>query len=239
MMMTSINETYTWGNWLGTFVLIALLYITIRVAIQLVQQYVSSSTTKRNSLKVLKAVYTVYEPLAICILLVSFVLINPIVHGLLLLALFIIFYTVLRKYLFGRLLMFTSNLREGQHIRVRSNEGSIQQLNKLGLLLKTNQGNQRIYYDTIMTKGYTLLRGKEVRQIYELQIAPLKEDQNITQYQIEDKLLTCTFLDWNNQPNIESIGDNKFKIWVQTLEERHFNYLVTLLSEDYQCKAIA
>ena len=103
----------------------------------------------------------VYEPVAIGILVVAFVLINPFVHGIAVGILIAGAFMHFRNYLSGRMLRLENSLRIGEVITSGEIEGVITRMGRLGIKLREGGGLRHVGYHQLVSEGYVLVSGSE------------------------------------------------------------------------------
>ena len=91
----------------------------------------------RTSLRrTLRVVRITFEPLAIAIWTGTLILINPVIHGLLLLVGMALIHTHVRNYLSGRIFLLENSLREGAALMLQGEKGEIVRMGRLGMKIR-------------------------------------------------------------------------------------------------------
>jgi hypothetical protein len=176
-----------------------------------------------------------YEPLAIILLAVVFVYINPIVHGSITLIMLLLGFQHLRDYLSGRLVLLGEGVVKGTVLEVGERRGTVARLGRLGLRLQTDGGVHHIGYGQLVRKGYTSFSNEEeVGKFRSFYISLPKERERSEQLAgFMDLLTTSPFIDWSYKPQVaEKRGDPRnLKVTAFFREERHFLEFSRLIDE--------
>jgi hypothetical protein len=165
----------------------------------------------------------------------TFVLINPLLHGVIIGGVAIIAFPYLRHYLSGLLLRINQQVSLGKRLKTANTQGVISRIGRLGLYLQTTDGRSFTNYTDIYKKGYTLT-DQEVGGFYALQVHSPVEKRADKEFL--DLLASLPYLDWNHRPKIRTTPDDHQKLNVQlsVKEEKHLYELIRTLEErDYEC----
>ncbi len=186
---------------------------------------------------------TLYEPFILLVITGLFVLVNPPLHGAMVLVLFLAGFSHVRNYISGRIVRFDESMNPGVQLQSRDMQGIISRLGNLGLHLKTLDGLYYISYSRLLADGYTLLSGEEMGGFYRLQVKTLQEDENAlrTTTQLGDLLATTPYLDWNHPPEWIPVTETGAPLQVRVLlrEEQHLVELMQLMNEwGYGCEVV-
>ena len=183
-----------------------------------------------------------YEMLVIIILGSVFVHINPFYHGLLLGIVLLISFSHIKNYVSGRMIKLANQIVKGGNLQTKNLEGSVADLKRLGLNLKTKEGIHFIQYSELLSNGYTILSGEDIGGFYQLQITAKEEDTRINHAtRILDLLITAPYLDWHHKPEVAANNENPRNIEAKVLvrEEVHVHELVALVKEwGYGCRVV-
>ena len=229
-----LNVKYTWGNWLLAAMVLLALYFLLR--------FIDKRLAKANFLgrrqdavhRVIRSILLIYEPMALIVLGVGFVFINPMFHGLGLGLLLLAGFMHIRNYFNGRIVLFDKNIKIGAKLSSGGLSGVISELGRLGLRLKNNKGLHFINYSKLLADGYLLHSGEEVGGYYRLKIAA-KEDANkaVSSEKIMDTLAAAPYLDWDYRPEVSFSEKNpeQLNVRVSVNEENHLHDLIALIKE--------
>lgn len=188
--------------------------------------------------RLIQFVLDVYEPIALIVLAVVFVLFNPWVNGGIVAALVLLGYQPLKNYVSGRIFILTNEIRIGQRIEVKNHTGIIQKIERLGLILQSQEGMRFVNYSSLLSEGFVLLKGEKVGGLHQLQLRPLEENQKNHQQFISNRLFSCPYVDWSFRPEISLVEEaaQQYDLRVLVREEQHLGHLLRLVKEwGYEC----
>jgi len=226
----------TWLNFLLAAIVLLGIYFLLRFADKRLSNAVLSNPFFDALKNVVHYGLLIYEPLVIVVLGSVFVLINPILHGVIIGGIAIISFQHLRNYVTGRLIQLDNHVAIGKQIKLQLQEGIISEIGRTGLYLQTTSGRHFIPYQEVYTTGYTLTNREEVGGFYQLRIETPEDKRGANQ--LLDLMATIPYLDWNHQPKIsaDSETENILRVQVSVKEEKHVHELITALHEwGYQC----
>ena len=178
------------------------------------------------------ATLLLYEPLAILILLMVFVFINPAVHGLLVLLVIVAGFSRIRDYLSGRIVLFTPLISVGKRMKTERHTGVISRIDRIGLYLQTGEGLHFVNYSALLTGGYSLITGKDIGGYYQLLLTPPEKVEHPLR-ELGDRLTTTPYLDRSFRPELAYAEnrDGKIQARLSVREEKHLTELLALLRE--------
>lgn len=180
-----------------------------------------------------------YEPFAGILLLGSFFLINPLLHGLLLLLLLALSYGHLKNYLSGRMIQVGQDWQEGNQLDIGHTNGVITRLGRLGIYLQDSEGQHYIGYSRLLTEGYTLFKDENTGGFFNLEIRLPEEGQG-GQHRIKlmDRLVKTPYLDWQHRPVLQAEeGTEVLAARIFLREEKQLPELMQLIREwGYGCQ---
>ncbi|MEO1258949.1 MAG: mechanosensitive ion channel domain-containing protein [Bacteroidota bacterium] len=228
------NLNYTWGNCLAVVLALGILYFLLRF-LERWQGKLEILGPRQNKVReFIHVVLLVFEPIALLVLGVVFILVNPLPHGVAIGLVLLIGFDHFRSYFGGRLIQFDKNIKTGYRISIGNNEGIIDKIGRLGLRLKTSKGQQFHNYSQIMSEGYLVHAGDEVGGFYLLEIASgEKENKNLLNEIMMDILVATPYVDWGSKPELEYSNSlpGTFTARVSLKEENHLRDLIELLEE--------
>lgn len=235
-----IIPQFTWGEWLTFGLVLLAVYIILIFIAELLQRSSILGQWQSPLEQVLQRILLIYEPLVVLLLGGVFVLINPVLHGLIIGTLFIGTFAHIRNYICGILVQFDNDIKEGNRLKTHATSGIIAHTNRIGLKLRTNKGLHFINYSKLLEEGYMLLSGEEVGGFYALKITPLENEDKINHStRLLDLLTTAPYLDRRHKPELlpPLATNDPINVRIMVKEERHLYDLVTLIKEwGYQCK---
>lgn len=233
-MDPSLLNQFSWTGFLTLSIGLLGLYFILQAAYRLSQRTSILGRWQGRVIDRIRQTLLIYEPIALFLLVGAFILINPILHGILVAFLLLTGFSHLRNYISGRIILFeTPNLR-GKRMRTGGVEGIVAQAGRLGLQVETSEGLHSLYYSQIQANGYTLLAGEEIGGVFQLYIERKGEEKKIKNpVHLLDQLATAPYVDWNHKPEMLHTYTEKegvqVRVWVQ--EESHLYDLLSLIQE--------
>jgi len=198
-------EAYTisWSFWFFALVAAVVLYFVLRLLENVLDRVNVFGERQKNATEVLRIILRLYEPAAVLFLLVGFVFINPLLHGLLVAFIFALAFYPVKNYVNGRLFLLAHQLQEGQRIQVNEMSGIIRDLGRLGISLQTPEGLRFINYTTLLSDGYLLLKGEKIGRLHQLSISAGTGKEALTIASLNNRLFSCPYIDWSLRPEIK------------------------------------
>ena len=223
---------YTWGNWLTTLLALAVFYLLLRFLHKRLIGINFFGKHQSRVQRIIHAILLVFEPLAMLILGIGFILINPLYNGLALGLMLLAGFNHFRNYANGRIVLFDKNIKAGTKIATGNLSGIISKMGRLGLRLKNEKGVHFINYSKLMSEGYLLRSGEEIGGYYKLKIFP-KENEKISREKIMDQLSAAPYLDWNIKPDLSfsKKKETQLNARVTVKEKSHLLDLLMLIEE--------
>ncbi len=206
--MEQLLPSLLWTDLFETVVATGIVYVGLSFGHLLLQTLRINDSRKRALGDALARIRAFYEPLALIVIGVVFVLVNPLMHSLIMGSVVAMIWSPLREYLSGRFLRITTEMRPGQELIFGQEEGTIRSLDTFGLQLQTAAGSRLIGYRRLKNEGFTLQQGPRTSGFHELQITSAEPDAAGTA-RLEQRLFTCTYLDWRHQPELFSLPDQQ------------------------------
>ncbi|MEM1326299.1 MAG: hypothetical protein AAGI23_10115 [Bacteroidota bacterium] len=231
-------EQFTWSDLLVEAVIFIGSYFVLRFLKRRLSQPSITSPLAVRTRRWVEVILLIYEPLVVLIIGSTFVLINPLLHGVIIGGLAVIAFPYLRHYLSGLLLQINQQISLGKRLKTDQQQGVITRIGRLGLYLQTTDGRSFTNYTDIYKKGYTLT-DQEVGGFYALQIkSPVERKADAA---FLDLLASLPYLDWNHRPKIRTSTTNNQELHVQlsVKEEKHLHELIRSLEErEYECEVL-
>lgn len=225
-------------SWL-TFVLSALgilgIYLLLRFAGQILQRFHLSRSLQQNLENSLERIRQIYEPIAIILVMSLFFIVRPVLHGPVMLLLFIGAFAHIRNYISGRLIVVGRRLELGDRVRMDALTGRVFKLGNLGMHIQSKEGLHYYNYSRIFAEGYTLIPGDEFGGMYRLDIFPASAERDSGQLgeHLFNLLSSAPYLDHSFKPEVKEIEGKPGHHDTQLLlrEESHLRELQLLLRE--------
>ncbi len=227
----------TWGRWIMISLFALLVYWLIRLLKHWLEKASLLGGWNYRIYRLVLKIYILSEPLCALVIIGGFVLINPIVHGIIALVILLLGYSVIKSYFSGKVLQMSYEFFEGQKIKVKENEGIIQEIGRTSLVLQTKLGAEHISYVQLFENGFTQLEGAKVGGLQAIYIDGGAQE-GVTIQSIKDKLWESPYLDWSFTPEIALTNkENQFEVKVLLREKHHLEDLKNLITEwGYMCR---
>lgn len=240
-MDSLITSTGSWWLLLFTAAFLLGLFFLLEFCWRLVQALNLKPGPREFLHKWLWRTRIVYEPIAIGILVVAFVLINPLVHGIAATIVVAGAFPHFRNYLSGRLFRLENSLRMGEEINVGTVSGEVIRMGRLGIKVRESNGLHHIGYHRLVNDGYVLTSGSETGDFFNLLIkAENEEKAQNTEKVLISLFATAPYVDWAVRPEVV-LADPDNAEWsarVQLRAAGHLPELVRLLNEvGYMCNS--
>lgn len=225
-----------------SFIQVVLILVFIYLLLSLADRFlVRRSFLGRYHKKVANWVHNlfiIYEPFALLLITVSFILINPLFFGLIVIIILLVSIRHLRNYFSGRLVQLDKSIEIGRQIKTADNQGIIHQITRFGIRLKTAKGLQFLTYPQLIWPGYTLSAGEDLGGFYRLIISK-ENDEPMDNIKLKDLITTVPYLDWNHDTELSMSYDQPNQVSTKVLvrEDHHLQNLIALIKEwGYTCK---
>jgi len=237
-----LNIDVTWFDFLQTDLILVLTYFLLRGLVRLMKSFNFLGVYQDFFEKGIKSLLLIFEPLAILVVIIYFVLINPVINGIIVLVLSIVGSHFIKNYLIGKMLQWDKAFTIGKSIGVDNSRGVISKMNRTGLYLKTGNGANFITFNQLYNKGFTIFSGEEAGGYHQLVLSPETADEKINyKTLLTDELANAPYLDWYYKSEIlpSEEGENEFFAKVFVKEEEHLKELLQLIKGwGFNCKII-
>lgn len=209
----------------GGYLILWLVPILIRVLRR-------SGLRRERWLRFAQDVRVIYLPVALVLAIILLVFVNPLPHALLVAGFVVLGWNPLRNFISGRLLEATTHLSQGQEITVGDQDGTIQSLEPLSLLLQTEEGTKVIPYRELQRTGFTIRRGARISGMREFFLQPVTEAAAEFSF-LRDRLFICPYLDWATEPEIAPTGEAspRFRVRLLMEDEKYWPGMRQLVKE--------
>jgi hypothetical protein len=234
----------SWSRWFILILIIIGIFMLVGFIIKVIERNTrTGGYFSQPTIKYLRKFRILLEPFGIGIIAMTFALINPIIHGSLILISLALAYIPLRNYFTGHLLLLNDSFSEGERIKVNSNEGVIDKIDRLGLTLQIKEGVRFINYTSLINDGFTKVEGERLEGINFLQIVPPEAMEDKSLGRLRDKLFACPYIDWFYPPEIKVVDQPNqqiaYKARLRVRQDQHLKHLMQLLEDwGYQCRPI-
>lgn len=235
-----LELNYTWGNLLKLVVILATIWLVLYFVRELFRRTIWFGKSQSSLLRVVEVLVLLFEPITVLLVITTFVLINPIPHGLILVLVIAGGFPHFKNYLSGRIVRFDSKVKVDKKLKTKEISGIIYEKERLGLRLKTAKGLQFIGYSQLLNQGYMLLADEEIGGFYKLRIEPKTEEEKSVNHlhKLQNLLISAPYLDRNYRPEITQDG-NLIEAQISVREKTHLTELSALIDErGYSCKVL-
>lgn len=214
-MQPSFN---TWRGLLYLLILLAGIYLILWAVLTLLENFGRRDLGKKKVIDHLRRAMIFYRFTAISILILGFISINYITHGLLLLFIGVFGYHHLKNYVTGVFLKMSTSLKKGSSIAVGSLEGVVERLLNFGVSISTKTGEHYLTYQQLEQAGFTVKsdRDSALRKTIFL-------NTHLSSEQLLDILFDNPILDLKEKPTVGT-GEQPDQLKLQyTLEKGSSN----------------
>ena len=235
------NIMLNWNDFIRTAILLAGFYITLQFIYRLLKGTAFLGPFQHRLKSLVFSLLLIYEPLAILLMLGTFILVKPVLHGILVAIFFLLAFRQLIYYVSGRIVLFDDAITVGNRLSLQNSTGVIAVTGRMGIKLRTTKGLHFINHSRLLSEGYTLMSGRQFGGFYELKISmPEAENKVAKTEDLLDKLITTPYLDWNHKPELQPNDDpNILLARLMVREETHFHELYALLEGwGYKCEIL-
>lgn len=229
------NIQYGWTHLLWLSIILAALYI-ILVFLKKIMSNLVFIGGWRGSIRIfLERAITLYEPIALIVLVAFFIAINPVLHGIIVGLIMIISITHIRNYIHGKLIKTNNAIQVGRRINVINQEGIITRMGRFGILVRSDEGLHFIPYASLVSQGFILSSGQNIGGYYKLNIMlPQEIESRRSLQELTDLLISSPYIDGDYKPEISRsrTSERTTKVKLLVREESHVHDLMTLLEEN-------
>lgn len=203
-----------WVSFFWVCILLIILFIILKFVGEVTPYFIANTSFKRKIKKIINSVVETYKPLSILILLMSFVAINFVIHGLLLLVIGIIGFSHVKNYLQGILFKINPLVDLGSFINVGEFEGEIEDFLAFGFIINLSEGKRFISYKYVEEKGFFI--NQQDHGILRKTVYISKE---ISANMVLDLLFENPMLNFTQKPIIRDMVGEKVQELQFTLEK--------------------
>lgn len=146
----------------------------------------------------------ILEPFIYVCILGLFIAINPITHAIVIVILSALMFQHIRDYQSGRIILYSSTIMHDKNIIAGKYSGSVVKMGKLGLHIRTPEGILYLNYSRILSEGFLLSAGEELREYCRVLVQAKSTDTTIQELkrQLNEALVTLPYIDWKFKPKI-------------------------------------
>lgn len=212
-----MKQEASFYSWEGLFYLVLILftaYWLIKLVGVVTHSWMRKGRLKRQVELLFERALLLYKPLAFSVVLLAFIAINYIVHGIFILVFLVIGLPSLRNYLSGLQLKFNGLLRKGAIIETLDLSGEIAKLLPLGIVINSAKGESYVDYASLSKHQYTLVAKDDAVLRQTLLISTERSNSDVL-----DLLFVNPMLDFLNKPTIVNSPSDEHKRLQFTLED--------------------
>lgn len=204
----------TWFRFVELIVGLYLLFWVLKGISKLSMQLFKRNRYKRQFKKWLEIILEFYKPLAILTVVAAFVIINYRIHGVMVLIAGIVLFKHIRNYCNGIFFKINPLVDVGVNLATGNDQGEIEKLLPLGLIMKVEHGERYISYATIEDQGFFVnqkVDGSMRKTLY------LTEAESTAK--VMDALFENPLIDFSQKPSIWTIPGETTQQLQLTLEK--------------------
>ena len=225
----------TWTNLLWVVVALTVLYVVFVTLRRLIRNFLLTGKVRRVVNKALDRFLILYEPISIVIFFSVFILIRPVLHGIILFFLIIFALKYVTNYFYGRLVMAEGLLKEGLRVEFEGRQGIITKMGRFGTEVRSDNGLHYLPYNKLVTNGYLLAAGKEVGGYFHISVQlPEDKEERLSFRLLSDLLISSPYIDVDHKPEISRSmsGDRSIAVKLLVKAEDHIHDLIAYLEEN-------
>lgn len=204
-------------TWLVFFELIVglyLLFLVLKGISKLSMQLFKRHRYKRKFKKWFEIILMFYKPLAILSIVAAFVIINYQIHGVMVLVTGIVLFKHIRNYCNGIFFKINPLVDVGVNLVTGNDQGEIEKLMPLGLILKVEHGERYISYASIEAQGFFVNQKKEGSMRKTLYLTEIGTTASVL-----DALFENPMIDFSQKPSIWTLPGETTQQLQLTLEK--------------------
>ena len=231
-----------WTDFAGVILLLAVIYFGILLLKYLSQYSVFLKRLKSKVSKQITSFKIVYEPIMIMVVTFAIILINPVLYGLIIVALLALAHQPIKNYIDGKIFLLNNIVEKGQHINIFKEDSTIQTIGRFGIVLTNGKGSRFIHYSQLTKEDYTLLKGVSTGSFHQLLLTSNADAKSLDTNVLMEKLLNCPYLNWTFKPDIHKNETNQEGYVLEILlnKDSHLNYMIQLITESgFNCKSLS
>lgn len=217
-------------SWFHFFSIIAILigiYILFKIILRILPQIFKRKSVINKSILLINKTIDIYVPIAILLILLSFVFINYKVHGILFLLLLVISYSHIKRYIQGVLFKINPLVTIGSNISTGEYSGTISKFLFFGFIINEEDANRFINYSYIDANGFSINQNDNTsvrRTVY------IYDQEKTTP--VLDLLFENPSIDFNTKPIIKKVpNENMFQLQIALENGAKLDSLVDYLNQ--------
>ncbi|MFT4568528.1 MAG: hypothetical protein ACI9FN_003497 [Saprospiraceae bacterium] len=224
---------FSWGHFISISLLLIGVYFFLKLIIRVGLNVGILGKTQERVVSLLKQFLFVFEPLSLVILLSLFVMISPLFHGTILGLILLSNIAQIRNYFMGRMLMLNETITVGSPIKSGSLKGTVVQMDRLGLRIRTLEGVHFLNYQYLIEVGYLISNLDQIGGNYIISIVDeRKESKKELQVELYHLLRSSPFIEPERKIRIDVKGaENIANVSLAIRNKDHMTDLIEHLKE--------
>lgn len=189
------------------FAIHTIIAISIWLIIEYLRDYVENITLRSGRYLPFRTLFLkfeiVAEPIIAIHLMGKLIFLNLIFHSAVSIVLIAVFFTTIRNYMNGRVVLFRSLIKTGEEILYQKKKGKIIKRDRLGITIITNYDRFYVNYSNLLIKGFSLTERTNSVKFSFLKFE-INEKVNLSKLKqkIFDILINLPYLDHSFTPEL-------------------------------------
>jgi hypothetical protein len=208
------ENLYHWNNLFALGLILLGIYAILVAGHWLVKRYLRQNKSGKRITRIMKRLALFYVPLAWGILIVSFVSIDYIRHGILISVGFILTFPYLKHYISGLFLRENPMIQIGAVVQGKKIKGLIHKIGSLGLVLGTSTGEHFIWHGEFEQSGFSVIPPKSTTRLQSIYL-----QSQLSKKQILDLLFDQPILAYSKPIDLKATKKDHQFILQYTLEK--------------------
>jgi len=208
------ENLYHWTNLFALGLMLIGIYVILKAAHWLAKRYLRQNKSGKRVTRVVKRLSLFYVPVAWGILIVAFITIDYIRHGLLIGVSFVLTFPYLKHYVSGLFLRANPMIQIGAVIQGNNLRGLINKIGSLGLVLGTSTGEHFIWHGEFEQSGFSVIPPKSTTRLQSIYL-----QSSLSKKQILDLLFDQPVLAFSKPIELRDTKKDQLFILQYTLEK--------------------
>ena len=154
------NSFYSWNELITLAIVLTGGYLVMWLLLVVLRNFGKRNLFKRRAIESLRKGMLIYSTLAVGIILLGFISINYITHGLLLAFIGVFGFRYIRDLISGLFLKINNSIKKGDSIVSGEIQGDVEQMILFGVYINNRFGKSYINYSTLYNQGFTVKSDK-------------------------------------------------------------------------------
>ena len=174
---------FSWGHLISISLILIGVYFLLKLIIRIGLNVGILGNNQERVVSFLRQLLIVFEPFAVVVLLSLFVMISPIFYGTIVALILLSNIAQVRNYFLGRIILLNETITVGSPIKSGVLKGTVVQMDRLGIRIRTVEGIHFLNYQYLIKKGYLISSLEQIGGNYLVSIVderkePKRELQN-------------------------------------------------------------